>query len=605
MVKDGSLKSLMLLWQSVLSEESTQCRVNALRDLKTVTDRVEDEGRSFLTITLPNFAKDFERSLELGKVDRNLFQGFSWKGGLPRFLSGFLGLVFDPVSGLLRDAPSADSIRAIRQLTLMYGKINLACSEERERRAIDGFISTERQLKELGDRLDQADYLAYHRVSRLLWSDVLTRVDLKVYDGELLPRHGPGSTADGLRGNAKFTQRVWTERLERYFPAIDYLFSAQDVYFENIDRVTWLSPGAELPVKVISVPKTQKTPRIIAIEPTCMQYAQQALREVLYEEIERGDAQSAFVGFTHQEPNQQMAQEGSLTRELATLDLSEASDRVSLSLVETMLSDHPHLHEAVMACRSTKAEVPNHGVVPLVKFASMGSALCFPIEAMVFTTVVFLGIQQALNRPLTRRDISSFRGRVRVYGDDIIVPAHYARAVVESLEHFGFRVNTSKSFWASAFRESCGKEYFDGHDVTVVRCRSFAPESRSDVSELVSWVDMRNQFYKAGLWSTARLLDQWLTKVIPLPTVGESSPALGRHSFLGYEIQRLDPYTHSPQVKAWKVSAVSPINEIDGYDALLKFFLKRGSDPTADVKHLERSGRPVRVDIKYGWVVSY
>jgi hypothetical protein len=383
-----------------------------------------------------------------------------------------------------------------------------------------------------------------------------------------------------------------------------------------MNHVNWLEPDAEMPVNVISVPKTLDKPRIIGIEPSWMQYCQQALQYSLYEQIEKGDARSAIVGLTQQEPNQLLALKGSLSGSLATLDLSEASDRVSNLLVTKLLEDHPHLKAAVSASRSKTANVPGHGIITLSKFASMGSALCFPIEAMVFATVIFVGIQKALNRPVTSKDIKSLRGQVRVYGDDIVIPVEYVECVIEALEAYGFKVNSRKSFWNGKFRESCGKEYYDGEDVTIVRVRTLLPTSRKDVPEIVSTVSLRNQLYKAGLWQSAFYLDGVIERVIPFPVVSETSAVLGRISALGYETKRICPSTHAPQVKGYTVKAKIPNNSLDGPDALLKFFLlKRGQSPqhamdhldpsSNDEEHLERSGRPVSVDINYGWANSY
>jgi len=619
MIDDAALKSLIMLFQEVLSEESARCCTNTIRDLKTVTERADAEGLSFLTITLPAFGKDFERSLELGRVDRSLFQGFAWKGGLPRFLSGFLGLVFCSQSGDLLDHPSVDAIRAVRQLTLMFGKMNLECSDARKEAAIEEYVKCEKTVREIRDSLRPDDFLAFDRLATLLWADQLSVVDRMVHDGELLPSHGPGATADRLKGNQKWTLREWTSRLEDYFPAGEFLFVNPRQYNADRDQVNYLEPGQERPVKVILVPKTLKTPRVIAMEPTAMQYAQQALRKPLYEVLERGDARTSFVGFKHQEPNQLLALRGSLKKDLATLDLSEASDRVSTLHVEHLLRNHPHLRGAVFACRSTKAEVEGHGVIRLAKFASMGSALCFPIEAMVFATVVFVGIEESLGRQLSRREIESLRGEVRVYGDDIVCPVAHVQSVIACLERFGFKVNASKSFWASAFRESCGKEYWAGHDVSIVRVRHLLPASRRDVTELVGAVSLRNQLYKAGLWGSARHLDAILERMISFPVVSDTSPVLGRHSFLGYETQRLHPTLHRPEVKGWVVKPKLPKNSIDGYDALLKCLVQGPTEEESHhlmwwddfegssvaVDHLERSGRPVRVDIKYGWAPSF
>jgi len=91
----------MLLWKMVAEESATQCCTSATRDIKYVSSRFEHEGFSFLTITLPTFGKDFQKSLDQGYVDRNLYQGFPWQAGLPRFLGGFLDHVFDRASGVL------------------------------------------------------------------------------------------------------------------------------------------------------------------------------------------------------------------------------------------------------------------------------------------------------------------------------------------------------------------------------------------------------------------------------------------------------------------------------------------------------------------------
>ncbi len=597
-------------------ECAIRCNTCATRDIDTVAFRFEHEGLSFLTITLPELGKSLERAIDEGQAGRNLFSGFQRKGELPRFLGGFLDRVFDRGSGRLLDDPCIDAIRSLRQLTLMFGKVSVPCSDARVRKALHGYIQCEQEVRESDAALSPIDLETFHRISSMLFGSVFAAVDSRVYYGDLIPKHGPGSTADKLLGNKKFLQRTWTHRLEKYFPMESYLLP-NNRYYDMLEAVNLLEPGAEIPAKVITVPKTLKTPRIIAMEPTAMQYAQQAIYSGLLEEMfknRRGQSVSGstlyhLVGFDDQVPNQQLAREGSITGSLATLDLSEASDRVSNQLVRKMLSNHPHLHGAVDACRSRRADVLGYGIserIRLAKFASMGSALCFPIEAMVFLTVVFIGIEQKLNRPLCPQDVKHLRNRVRVYGDDIIVPVDYVLSVVAALETFGFRVNRHKSFWNGQFRESCGKEYFRGEDISIVRVRDLFPTRRQDVAGVESIVSLRNQLYLAGYWRTTAWLDQRIRKVLKyFPVVADTSPVLGRVSFLGYETQRLSPMTHGPQVKGYVKSAPLPRNSLSGEGALLKYFLKRGSLPFADMKHLERSGRPKSVNLRLGWWSSY
>jgi len=597
------MKSPMLLWRVLTQELGEWCRVSTSRDIKTASARVEDEGLSFLTITLPNVAKDFEEALAFGKIEHDHFLGFKRNGSLPRFLGGFFAQVFDHESGVLLDVPNVDAIFAIRQICRFAGKILLPCTSKREKDAFDGYVRVEQELEEAGEGISQASYAEFLRVSRLLLGFVLSASDRSIDSGLLRPKHGPGATADKLMGNQKYDQTEWPWRLENGgFNSVDFLLPNAR-YYQNLDRVQFLDPEDERPVRVISVPKTLKTPRIIAVEPTAMQYAQQAVAGILVKQVESDKIARHFIGFTDQEPNQFLAKRGSISADLATLDLSEASDRVLNSLIRVLLHGYTHLSEAVQACRTTTADVPGHGVIPLTKFASMGSALCFPMEAMVFTTLCFLGIERASGTRLTQESILGFKGQVRVYGDDIIVPVEYAESVIQTLEEFAFRVNNHKSFWTGNFRESCGKDYWNGHDVTTIKCRTQLPSSRRDVKEIVSTASLRNQLFKRGFVTTVQYIDQLLEGILGYyPEVGETSPLLGRLSYndpiLGSKLNR---HTQFPVKRGWVVRSNSPINRLDGEGALLKFFLNAGDEPNADEKHLERSGRPQAVNITLRW----
>jgi len=594
------MKSLMLLLQCILADASMWCCTSTTRDWKTISDRVEHEGMSFLTITLPAFCGELERALDKGCVTRDMFPGFRYHAGLPLFLGGFLELVFDRSSGLLLDDPSKEAIFFLRQILLLFKKILLPCSSERERRAYDRYIECEEEVTAWERSVTNELLARFSAVSSLLWASDLSVIDRLVYDGDLRPKHGPGATADKVVGNRKFDFKSWTHRLEDYFPSSDYIVPNWG-FCDGLDSVDFFEPGSELPVRVITVPKTLKTPRIIAIEPTCMQYAQQALMEVLVNRLEKSDILQDSIGFTDQVPNQDLARSGSITGSLATIDLSEASDRVSNLLVKRMTYPFKHLAGALQACRSLRADVPGHGIRTLSKYASMGSATCFPIEAMVFLTLVCMGYEKSLSRSLSRKDLLVFLGRVRVYGDDIIVPVDCVRQVVETLEDFGLKVNSGKSFWTGKFRESCGKDFYDGEDVSVTYCRRMLPMRPGNASEMSSAVSLRNQFYKAGLWRATEFLDKHLRRLAPLPTVLETSPVLGRHSFLGYETQKMCGLLHRPLVRGMVQRPKPRKSPLDGSGALLKFFLKRGFDPFFDVKHLERYGRPESVDIKIRW----
>lgn len=605
------MKSLENLWSELAREMAGMCHTSADRDIATVASRVEHEGISFLTITLPSFAKDIERCLSIGKFDDEACLGFSRdKSGLPRFLGGFLRQMFD-TDGAVRHPSQAmiDSLLAVRQLCALFAKIELRCSPVRELNAIKAYKIADQETGFWEDDIHEGLYNDLTRMSRLLFRDALTVLDAKIYNLDIIPRHGPGAVAERLRGNAKFDLRTWPDRLEAEFS-----FSAFGIpnprYHDLVDvccSVRFPVRDEELPSRVILVPKTMKTPRVIAAEPAALQYMQQAIMRDLVPLLERDPVCGPMVGFTDQEPNRRMARQASIDGSLATLDMSEASDRVSLRQVRSLLVDFPHTDRAFRAVRSEKAELPSGEVLPLRKFASMGSALCFPAEAMCFLSAIFIGIERSmlrrgvLSRRLTRKDILSFHGQVRVYGDDILVPVDCVREVVETFHSLGWKVNTTKSFWSGNFRESCGGDYYVGSDVTPVRIRSLPPTSRRDVSEISSWVSSRNQFYLAGYWKTAGYLDRYLGSLLKhYPVVGPRSDLLGRVTVLDLTRKPVRRMHHDHQVpleKGWVVRSKIPMSRISDVGALLKCLIQ----PSEDERHLTHAGRPLAVDIKLTW----
>jgi hypothetical protein len=86
----------------------------------------------------------------------------------------------------------------------------------------------------------------------------------------------------------------------------------------------------------------------------------------------------------------------------------------------------------------------------------MGNGFTFELE-----TLIFWGLTKALAE-LTGDE----EHRISVYGDDIICGRKTALAVMQFFPLIGFTINRKKSFLDGPFRESCGKHYFNGSDVT-------------------------------------------------------------------------------------------------------------------------------------------
>jgi len=652
-----------------------------LRDLETIRSRVEKEGLSFLTIVLPQFAKAFERSLADGNIDSKCFSGFNkcllrdeqgkpvGHGAIPAFLQGMLSQVFDRktgeiityeppntntngVRGAASDIPTV--VESIRQICRVFAKVELACTPKRVRAALDSFMEIEQDLQTFSvPAEDEAKFLA---ASRLLWDNMVSDFSVTTVQ----PKHGPGATAERISGNQKYVWRRWHDRLEPYLPLIGngYPLGLPE-HSEELEIVTIVPEYDEQPVRVITVPKTLKSPRVIAVEPVCMQYVQQGIRSYLYRRIESYWLTRNRINFRKQSINQRQALLGSRKGRLATIDLSEASDRVPLGLAIRMFDASPDLKDSILACRSTRAQLPDGRFIdPLLKFASMGSALCFPIEAMYFYTACVVAMLESTGLSYTQRNIRKVTRKVYVYGDDIVVPSANADVVLETLRKYNCKVNVNKTFCTGMFRESCGVDAYAGYEVTPTYIRQPRPKNKQQHKEIVSWCATANLFYLKGYWRTSTLLFKILEKYTgPLPYVRETSPLLGRYSYLGYEsvgrfaapspfvpFDRDDwerrsanrdyskipnptkPYYQTPEVRGWKPSPVYRSDELDGWAALTKCLSSKReiwrSDTTdlvrhfsartsleeiaaSDLSHLDRSALHGAVTLKLRWAPAH
>lgn len=625
------MKSRLQLSEILLMEISSQCSVDPSRDLHRLRRRVVQEGDSFLTITLPAFCQSFERSLARGFIDQGDFLGFARVGrqGPPRFLSGFLSMVFDAAGVLRREVPS-DVVFVVRQFCLLHKKSWAIANEERQAQAILGYLRAEDEITE--DFEDPGSY--FSRVAEVVLRDVLNSGSDSFDPEDIVGVHGPGATAEGYTTNQKWHFGVWHDRLEQLFSysrhgTANYGLAAEK---EVQDRVSFVPENEERPVKVVFVPKTMKTPRVIAIEPSCMQYIQQGLMRFLVPLVEGGSRLTAGrVNFTDQKVNQRLALRSSSDGRLATLDMKEASDRVSYAHAKALFAAHPELWACIDASRSRVALLPNGKIVALRKFASMGSALCFPVEALAFYCAIVASRLRSRFAPVTHASIHRMSRDVYVYGDDLIVPTDEAESIGQDLASFGFKVNTHKSFWTGKFRESCGVDAYDGVNVTPTYCR-FAPPDRTESEALVSWVAMANGFYTNGLWRTARAVREHVENVLgALPASAEEMGGLHWKTYSrSYSVGRWNGRTHSFEVRTWVPSPVRRDDLIDSLAALHKclssMYLKTKDaltdawasagnirqhlrdrlsylDPTpSDDKHLLTTVRRHALALKRGWV---
>jgi hypothetical protein len=593
------MKSLQMLLKSLLHDCSRKCGTTTTRDVSYISSRVEHEGLSFLTITLPEFCSDFERSLEQGSVDPSFFRSFRKNGAIPCLFSGMLGQVFDK-SGKLLPEPSIVAISCIRQVSLLLKKVELPCSDFRRARAVAGYLAVEQELRERWPQVKDSElFRLFGLASDIVWCSIARSKEFSLDFASLVPRHGPGAVAEKKLPNQKFSWSQWHQRLEPFFPMDSYCYSTLGTQ-GLLDSIDLVPPEQELPVRVVFVPKTLKTPRVIAIEPSCVQYTQQALYAMLVRSIERGYLTRGHVNFSDQSINARLALESSKSGSHATLDLKDASDRVHHAVVSRMLDSIPLLRDAVFACRSTRATLPNGTTIPLEKFASMGSAMCFPMEAMVFYIIALLTIAQERNLPLKERTLSFCSQFVWVYGDDIVVAKDYVPAVIRNLEQMMLKVSPTKCFVEGNFRESCGTDAYLGTDVTPTYVRQVAPGNRRSSRQIVSWISLSNQLHSRGFYSAAKFAEMVVRKVYPsVPTVSETSACFGL--VRGDEpltVHRMNKQLHRPEVRGLVAVPSVQSDPISDYPALMRSFLSRYNEREKD---FEYSVRPSSFTLKTRW----
>jgi len=234
----------------------------------------------------------------------------------------------------------------------------------------------------------------------------------------------------------------------------------EDVRMEWLERKRASDRAAsvtyEVPVEIHDgmlhfVPKNWKTYRSIVVEPSLNGLYQLALGDYMTKRLARFG-----LDLRDQSLNQRRAQQGSLLGDLATLDLSSASDSIATEVVASLLPED--WFYALGRGRSGHVIDPVLGRLTLQKFSSMGNGYTFPLESCIFYSLAHAALVED-------RGGEPCDEWVSVYGDDIIVPSENVDFVISVLSHFGFSVNKEKSYWNGPFRESCGRDYFRGFDI--------------------------------------------------------------------------------------------------------------------------------------------
>jgi hypothetical protein len=340
--------------------------------------------------------------------------------------------------------------------------------------------------KRLNDLIDNAGYPGTYLISVIstaqrIISEILG--DFEIRKVLRSCRWGPGATCDLRRGtyrDQKMTQSMSTT--QEALPYMKAIIESDPNWLEAITGFYPDGPVSLLPTfwkvtpyaKLTTVPKKWNIDRTIDMQPTANGYLQQGTGRYFRSRL----LQRVGIDLTSQEENQRAAFEA-VFDDLATLDLKGASDSVAHSLCTLLF---PWQWTNWLNKLRTSYTIGPKGPVRLEKFSSMGNAFTFELETIVF---------YAITRAVCEVDGSRW-DRVRVYGDDIVLPQGNYDNVVLALNYLGFQINTEKSFSSGEFFESCGRHYFRGDDVTPIYQKSLVNSPEEAIrfyNRLVRWSD--------------------------------------------------------------------------------------------------------------------
>jgi len=249
-----------------------------------------------------------------------------------------------------------------------------------------------------------------------------------------------------------------------------------DLHFRSTAPEHWkdaiaANPNASLLVpgsRISTVPKDKNRNRTICVEPSLNMFYQLGAKEILENVILRAYGISIKGGKRSEQAivNKKLAAIGSRSGKLATIDLKDASDMISHELIRFLLPRSTYDALCTMRCPATWIDGE---LVELKMFSTMGNGFTFPLMTLIFCAllrVVYTDLQLPFNKDT-----------FGVFGDDIICLNEAYEAVVGRLNEAGFIVNQDKSFHTGFFRESCGGDYYHGHDVRGIYIKEMKDET--------------------------------------------------------------------------------------------------------------------------------
>lgn len=394
----------------------------------------------------------------------------------------FLAMRADPAHYIDTSLGADRFLRDTQAIELLRKYPSLPVRINRKKVAVDGFYTAERQCRRTNDFLRPfVDNFGFDATTiRLVpFVDKVKRLVGKILGPlpeDLRVRFGPGATfeskghrhASSLTAADKMTMPLCCTQ-----GAVDLLkFVYETKWGEAVLKRDHSAPVLVNGNRFTTVPKDATKDRGICIEPGVNVALQLAVGRVIRSRLRRFGLDLK----NGQDLHRALAQVGSRSGDIATLDLSSASDTVAKNLVRVLLPED--WFTLLASLRSPRTLIGKRWVV-LEKFSSMGNGFTFELETLIFACLTSVACGGRIG------------SGVWVYGDDILYPSEKAEAVVSCLKLFGFTPNARKSFSTGPFRESCGGDFFAGYPV-----RPYYLDG--EINDPASWISAHNGLRRAS-----------------------------------------------------------------------------------------------------------
>jgi hypothetical protein len=313
------------------------------------------------------------------------------------------------------------------------------------------------------------------------------------------------------------------------------------------------------------VPKNDDISRSICVEPTLNMFYQLGFGNILSSRLR--DYWGIDLKY-QQFKNRELARRGSLDESFSTIDLSSASDSISLKMLEWLLPRDFFAWLKLLRCSSSR--LPNKERLALNMVSTMGNGFTFPLQTIIFAGVVLSAMKLDGIAPIFPRGLH--QGNFGVNGDDIVVPKSCTLKVLRLLHLLGFKCNKEKTFVEGPFRESCGGDFREGRNIRGVYIKTL--NGPHDYYSVINQLNLFSTRTGILLPSLVQLL---LSKVryLPVPVWENDNSGVKVPFSIVKKSVRVDRNTQSILYYAWTSLPPPSIRIGDWYLKTPKGFKRR------------------------------